>query len=173
MLPGPSLSLAEGRSTWSGSIPSFLHTHACAKSPHEEHARTRDAGKSQITRADVPVQALKLGNPLALGYSGPNLRRPIASNEIMLLARLLVRASDAANAALGLEQPPTEAEQQSTDTLQVFAWYFEMSLSLEPLLPNALLRRPVIACISCTTLPQVLKVSDGTSPLLRQHLCDV
>ncbi len=68
----------------------------------------------------MPMQALKLGNPLALGYRGPNLRRPIASNEIMWLARLLVRASDAANAALGLDQPATEAEQQSTDALQVY-----------------------------------------------------
>lgn len=60
-----------------------------------------------------------LGNPLALGYSGPPLRRPIASNELMWLARLLVRVSDAANSALGLDQPPTEAEQHRDGALQV------------------------------------------------------
>ena len=76
---------------------------------------------ASVSRNYVPVQALKLGNPLALGYRGPNLRRPIASNEIMWLVRLLVKASDAANAALGLDQPPTEAEQQSADAFQVSA----------------------------------------------------
>jgi hypothetical protein len=65
------------------------------------------------------AQALKLGNPLALGYSGPPLRRPIASNEVMWLARLLVRMSDAADSALGLDQPPTEAEQHRDGALQV------------------------------------------------------
>ena len=78
----------------------------------------------------MPVQALKLGNPLALGYRGPNLRRPIASNEVMSLARLLVRASDAANAALRLDQPATEAEQHSNDTLQVHALHLRRIVSL-------------------------------------------
>ena len=47
-----------------------------------------------------------MGNVLALGYSGPPMRRPVASNEVRWLACALVRASDAANAALGLDQPP-------------------------------------------------------------------
>ncbi|CAK0739108.1 hypothetical protein CVIRNUC_001137 [Coccomyxa viridis] len=63
-------------------------------------------------------QALKMGNVLALGYSGPPMRRPVASNEVRWLARALVRASDAANAALGLDQPPAQAEQQRGDALQ-------------------------------------------------------
>lgn len=70
-------------------------------------------------RTSPSAQALKLGNPLALGYSGPPLRRPIASNEVMWLARLLVRVSDAADSALGLDQPPTEAEQRRDGALQV------------------------------------------------------
>lgn len=70
-------------------------------------------------KINAPAQALKLGNPLALGYAGPPLRRPIASDEVPWLARLLVRASDAANGALGLGQPSTEAEQQRGDALQV------------------------------------------------------
>ena len=37
----------------------------------------------------------------------------------MWLARLLVRVSDAANSALGLDQPPTEAEQHRDGALQV------------------------------------------------------
>ena len=65
------------------------------------------------------LQALKMGNVLTLGYSGPPMRRPVASNEVRWLARALVRASDAANAALGLDQPPGPAEQQHGDALQV------------------------------------------------------
>ena len=60
-----------------------------------------------------------MGNVLALGYSGPPMRRPVASNEVRWLARALVQASDAANAALGLDQPPAQAEQQRGDALQV------------------------------------------------------
>ena len=60
-----------------------------------------------------------MGDVLALGYSGPPMRRPVASNEVRWLARALVRASDAANAALGLDQPPAQAEQQRGDALQV------------------------------------------------------
>ena len=85
----------------------------------------------------LPVQALKLGNPLALGYRGPNLRRPITSSEIMWLARLLVRASDAANATLGLEQPPTESEQHGTDARQVHAWHRKWPVGLRPRSPHA------------------------------------
>ena len=65
------------------------------------------------------LQALKMGDVLALGYSGPPMRRPVASNEVRWLARALVRASDAANAALGLDQPPVQAEQQQNGALQV------------------------------------------------------
>ncbi|KAK9917041.1 hypothetical protein WJX75_000269 [Coccomyxa subellipsoidea] len=57
-----------------------------------------------------PVRALQLGRREVLGYRGHPLRRPIASNEIAWLARVLVRASDAANAALGLDRPATEEE---------------------------------------------------------------
>ena len=38
------------------------------------------------------------------------MRRPIASNEVAWLVRLLLAASDAANAHLGLGMPPGEGE---------------------------------------------------------------
>ncbi|BDA48624.1 hypothetical protein COCOBI_12-3050 [Coccomyxa sp. Obi] len=58
----------------------------------------------------APVRALQLGRRELLAYKGHPLRRPIASNEIAWLARLLVRASDAANAALGLNRRATDQE---------------------------------------------------------------
>lgn len=99
-----------------------------------------------MSRGNLPVQALKLGNPLALGYRGPNLRRPIASSEIMWLARLLVRASDAANAALGLEQPSTEPEQQGTDALQVHAQHLRCLEGLRPMPPRPFIVWHAAAC---------------------------
>jgi hypothetical protein len=77
------------------------------------------------------VQALQLGRREVLGYRGHPLRRPIASNEIAWLARVLVRASDAANAALGLDRPATEEEAAQGGPVQVL-----------PLLPHPLLCRP-------------------------------
>jgi hypothetical protein len=53
--------------------------------------------------ACVRGQALRRGAPQQLRYRGHPMRRPIASNEVPVLARALVRASDAANAALGLD----------------------------------------------------------------------
>lgn len=59
------------------------------------------------------MQALKRGRWQDLRYRGHPMRRPIASNEVAWLARLLVRASDALNAALGIDQahPGETAEQ--------------------------------------------------------------
>ena len=74
-----------------------------------------------------------MGNVLALGYSGPPMRRPVASNEVRWLACALVRASDAANAALGLDQPPAQVEQQRGDAFQVGP----AALSCAPLLRGA------------------------------------
>lgn len=54
------------------------------------------------------AQALQLGARHRLQYRGHPMRRPLASNEVPVLARALVRASDAANAALGLDRPAPE-----------------------------------------------------------------
>ena len=65
------------------------------------------------------MQALQLGRRELLAYQGHPLRRPIASNEIAWLARLLVRASDAANTALGLDRRATEQETGEGGSVQV------------------------------------------------------
>ncbi len=65
------------------------------------------------------LQALQLGRREVLAYRGDPLRRPIASNEVAWLARLLVRASDAANAALGLKRRVTDQETAAGGPVQV------------------------------------------------------
>lgn len=47
------------------------------------------------------------------------MRRPIASNEVAWLARTLVRASDAINAAAGLDRPAIEEEAAQGGPLEV------------------------------------------------------
>ena len=57
----------------------------------------------------LPEQALRLGSPAQLRYRGAPMLRPIASNEVPVLARALVRASEAANRALGLDAPEEQS----------------------------------------------------------------
>lgn len=56
------------------------------------------------------MQGLRRGTWRDIAYKGDRMRRPIASNELALLVRLLLLASDAANAQLGLGTPLAEGE---------------------------------------------------------------
>ncbi len=67
------------------------------------------------------MQALKLGRWQDLQYKGDPMRRPIASNEVAWLARLLVQASDYLNTALGIDRPPTPEEASQHGVVQVSA----------------------------------------------------
>lgn len=61
----------------------------------------------------LPCPPCPTGRWRALSYRGDPLLRPIASNELPLLVRPLVRASRAANAALGLDVPYCEGEEEA------------------------------------------------------------
>lgn len=103
------------------------------------------------------VQALQLGRREVLGYRGHPLRRPIASNEIAWLARVLVRASDVANAALGLDRPATEEEAAQGGPVQV------LPLHHPPPPPPAVpafffLDHPPSHCPCCCIIPGARKV---------------
>jgi hypothetical protein len=54
-----------------------------------------------------------------LAYKGDPLLRPIASNEVAPLARLLVGASTAVNTALGLDGVPHPQQEPAETLLQV------------------------------------------------------
>lgn len=54
-----------------------------------------------------------------LAYKGDQLLRPIASNEVAPLARLLVGASTAVNTALGLDGVPHPQQEPAETLLQV------------------------------------------------------
>lgn len=63
------------------------------------------ASPSNVDRSDQPVQPSGLNRHswMDVKYRGDWMRRPIEAYEIAWLARLLVRLSDALNAALGLD----------------------------------------------------------------------
>lgn len=56
------------------------------------------------------AQGLRSGTWRDVAYKGDWMRRPIASNEVAWLVRLLLPASDALNRTLGLGAPLTEDE---------------------------------------------------------------
>lgn len=64
-------------------------------------------------------QGLRRGHWSEVKYRGDPLRRPIASYEVPVLARLAVRASCAANARLGLYSPVRSDEEPPAHLLQV------------------------------------------------------
>ena len=67
----------------------------------------------------MPLQGVKRGHWSQLRYRGDTLRRPIASYELAPLVRLLVRASEAANARMRLGTPAAADEPALEGPLQV------------------------------------------------------
>lgn len=65
------------------------------------------------------LQGVRRGHWSQVRYRGDPLRRPIASYELAPLARLAVRASEAANTRLRLGQPVTDGEAPPQGLLQV------------------------------------------------------
>lgn len=67
----------------------------------------------------VGEQGLRRGHWSEVRYRGDPLRRPIASYEVPVLARLAVRASSAANARLRLDSPMADDEAPPAGLVQV------------------------------------------------------
>lgn len=64
-------------------------------------------------------QAVRRGQWSDVRYRGDPLRRPIASYEVPIVARWAVRASEAANRALRLDEPPTGDDASPSGPIQV------------------------------------------------------
>lgn len=69
----------------------------------------------------VGKQGLRRGHWSEVRYRGDPLRRPIASYEVPVLARLAVRASSAANVRLRLDTPMADDEAPPAGLVQVFS----------------------------------------------------
>eukprot|EP00798_Chlamydomonas_sp_ICE-L_P029151 gene29153-32372_t len=59
----------------------------------------------------------KAGHWHGLHYQGDWMKRPIASNEIGFLVRILVKISDAINHILGLDKPWRHEEEEPPETV--------------------------------------------------------